>query len=40
VRKKEFKAPRRPEEKGLLGRYAKQVNTARSGATLVYLEKH
>jgi len=40
VRKKEFKAPRRPEEKGLLGRYAKQVNTARLGATLVYREKH
>lgn len=39
ARKKVFKAPRRPEEKGLLGRYAKQVNTARSGATLVYRDQ-
>lgn len=39
ARKKAFKAPRRPEEKGLLGRYAKQVNTARSGATLMYREQ-
>lgn len=38
ARRKAFKAPRRLEEKGLLGRYAKQVNTARSGATLVHRE--
>lgn len=34
ARRREWKAVRRPREKGLLGRYARLVNTARSGATL------
>ena len=33
-RRREWKAVTRPREKGLLGRYARLVNTARSGATL------
>ena len=34
ARRREWKAVRRPREKGLLGRYARLVNTARSGAAL------
>ena len=34
ARRREWKAVTRPREKGLLGRYARLVNTARSGATL------
>lgn len=36
TRRKAFEAPCRPVEKGLLGRYAKQVNTARLGAALAH----
>ena len=34
ARRREWKAVTRPREKGLLGRYARLVNTARSGAAL------